>query len=180
MTGANQRSGGVLGHNMTSTVTMRNVVYAGTLINSTYTHNIAGGLVGWSDRSTVILENCIFSGNFTGNVEAFSPILIQNPQIDSIDHNGMNVTYDKVYYTVEPSVTFDKYTMGQYVINDTVSRRVFEGLPENGIYEHIPGPDGKDYHIPCTVEGVQPNYRENADIDFTVKNYNGDVLTEQY
>ena len=81
-TGANQRIGGVLGHNKTSTVTMRNVVYAGTLINSTYTHNIAGGLVGWSDKSTVILENCIFSGNFTGSVEAFSPILLQKPKID--------------------------------------------------------------------------------------------------
>lgn len=179
-TGANQRIAGVLGHNMSSTVTMKNVAYGGTLINSTYTHNIAGGLIGWTDRSTVTLENCLFCGECTGNVEAFSPILIQNPSIDSIDHNGVNATYNKVYYTVEPSETFAETTIGQYFIKDTVSRRVFKDVPENGIYEYIAGPDGLGYHIPCTVEGVQSNYRRNADIEYTVKNYKGETLSKEY
>ena len=165
---------------MTSTVTMRNVVYGGTLINSTYNHNIAGGLVGWTDRSTVILDNCFFTGSYTGSVEAFSPILIQNPQIDSLYHDGMNVTYSDVYYTVDPSVTFDEHTIGQHVINDTVSRRVFPGIPENTIYEYIPSPDGFDYHVPCTVSGVDANYLEYEDLEYTVKNFNGETLTDAY
>lgn len=176
--GANQRTGGVLGHNNSSVITMRNVVYGGTLINSEYTHNVAGGLIGWSDRSTVILDNCLFNGSFTGNLEAFSPILIQNPSIDSILHDGISATYNNVYYTVEPTDTFDEHTIGQYFINDTVSRFVYAGIPENAIYEPVTGPDGLPYNIPCTVEGVQANYRINGDYDYTVKNFNGETLNK--
>ena len=179
-TGANQRIGGVLGHNMTSTVTMKNVAYGGTLINSIYTHNIAGGFVGWTDRSTINLENCVFSGECTGNVEAFSPLILQNPSIDSILHDGVNASFDRVYYTLEGSDKFAEKTVGYYFIDDSACRFVFKGLPDNGIYEYITGPDGMDYHIPCTVEGVQPNYKENSNFNFTVKSFNGEVLSQQY
>ncbi len=95
---------------------MGNVVYGGTLINSEYNHNIAGGLIGWSDRSTVTLDNCFFSGSYTGKVEAFSPILIENPQIDSIYDNGINASFTSVYYTAAPSEEWNEDVMAQAAI----------------------------------------------------------------
>ena len=177
-TGNNQRSGGVLGYNMAPSVTIRNVVYGGTLINSEYNHNIAGGLIGWSDKSSVTLDNCIFNGSCTGKVEAFSPILIENPQIDDVNHNGINASFSDVYYTVEPSEKWDEHVIGSYFINDTVSRFVCAGIPENAVYEYIKGPDGCDYHRPCTVEGLQNNYMENEDWFFTVRDCEGRELED--
>ncbi len=58
--GANY-AGGMVGHGGSSTLTIVNSCYSGTLGGF---QNYAGGLVGWCDAMTLTVNNCLFSGTF--------------------------------------------------------------------------------------------------------------------
>ena len=73
-TGSNKHCGGLVGHAVTSTLTIRNSIYSGTISNG---GNYAGGLQGWSDGNTLNIENSLFSGSYQGG-GTFHPIAIRN------------------------------------------------------------------------------------------------------
>ena len=174
-----QYIGGVLGHNKSAKITMKDVVFGGTINNSeyggAYRGNMVGGLIGWSDSSTVVLNNCLFKGSVTGEVYRFNPVLLKNGSA------AVSATLSNIYYTCEPhTVWLNNGGSEQYVINENVSRRVFPGIPENTLYEHFVGADGLDYNAPCTVSGIRENYIAGDDLTYTVKNYFGVTLNSSY
>ena len=95
-----QYIGGVLGHNKSAKITMKDVVFGGTINNSeyggAYRGNMVGGLIGWSDSSTVVLDNCLFKGSITGEIYRFNPVLLKNGS------STVSANLSDVYYTCEP------------------------------------------------------------------------------
>ena len=174
-----QYIGGVLGHNKNAKITMKDVVFAGTINNSeyggAYRGNMVGGLIGWSDSSTVVLNNCLFKGSVTGEVYRFNPVLLKDGSA------AVSATLSDVYYTCEPhTVWLSNGSSDQNVIDENVSRRVFAGIPENTLYEHFVGADGMNYNAPCTISGIRENYIAGEDLTYTVKTYFGTTLDSSY
>ena len=60
--GGSNYAGGFVGHGKSSTLTIQNSYYSGTISNFSY---LAGGLLGWSDDMTINLSNCLFKGSFS-------------------------------------------------------------------------------------------------------------------
>ena len=103
----NKHCGGVVGHGFgngsttdnTVSLTLRNVVYAGTI---TCDKNYIGGLQGWSDGNTLTLENCLFAGSYAGkdgSTAAFHPIALHNTG------KTTNLTATNVFAAVAPTAT---------------------------------------------------------------------------
>ena len=98
-TGNNKHCGGLVGHAVKSTLTIRNCIYSGTINNG---GNYAGGLQGWSDGSTVTIENCLFSGSYTGS-GLFHPIAVR------YRNASMTSNINGAYYTAAPTLTDAEY-----------------------------------------------------------------------
>ena len=103
----NKHCGGVVGHGFgngsttdnTANLTLRNVVYVGTI---TCDKNYIGGLQGWSDGNTLTLENCLFAGSYAGkdgSTAAFHPIALHNTG------KTTNLTATNVFAAVAPTAT---------------------------------------------------------------------------
>ncbi len=110
-TNGNKHCGGVVGHGFgnnsttanTVSLTLRNVVYAGTI---TCDQNYIGGLQGWSDGNTLTLENCLFAGSYAGKegkTALFHPIALRNK------NKVTNLTATNVFTAVIPTVTDAQY-----------------------------------------------------------------------
>ena len=160
--GTNRHIGGVLGHNKSASITMRNVVYGGTLSTDS---NFAGGLVGWSDESTVILDGCVFAGEFTGSAD-FNPVGCKNAE------STVSVTAQRVYSTTPGTLE-----SGSNVLIENAYKIVSAGVPDGTLCEAICAPDGVTYVRPCTVVGVQPNYMNGESLSFTVNAPDGTALS---
>ena len=155
--------GGVIGHNMTATLTMTNVVYGGTLNNR---GNCAGGLFGWSDSSTVTMTDCLFKGSYTGS-GSFHPVGCKNAS------DTVSVTLDRVYYTVDPNFS----NSSNILSNDGI--RVYTEAPDDRIVGTVRAADGEDYYIPASVSGVESEYDyviTEITPTVTVTAYDGTVL----
>ena len=74
--------GGIVGHGLTSTTTIKGCVFAGTIegvilyTGATKIYNV-GGIWGWSDSGTPTLENCLEAGTYT-RVYSMHPMGLQN------------------------------------------------------------------------------------------------------
>ena len=74
--------GGIVGHGLTSTTTIKGCVFAGTIEGTvieapgTYLRYNVGGIWGWSDSGTPTLENCLEAGTYN-NVYSMHPIGLQ-------------------------------------------------------------------------------------------------------
>jgi len=91
-------AGGIVGHGKTSSLTLRNCVYSGTISN---VPEYAGGLLGWSDGSTLTIENCLFKGSYmgsyTGSGYSFHPVAVKAANA------SMTTTVSQCYYLLEPA-----------------------------------------------------------------------------
>ena len=92
-TGTQGYMGGIVGHALSSDLTLTGCVFNGTLTSSA---NYVGGLVGWTDDCTLNMTDCLFAGSVTAAANAFHPVCCHNVAIAS-EYNG-------VFYTVMPTV----------------------------------------------------------------------------
>ena len=83
-------AGGIIGHGSSSTTTIRDCVFAGTM-NASGNPNV-GVIWGWSDSATPALENCLEAGTYTG-ISKLHPMGLQ----------GGSGTIDNCYY-VTPQI----------------------------------------------------------------------------
>ena len=91
--------GGVVGHALSSTTTLRGVVYSGTISSTAAYNNVhVGGLVGWADAATVTIENSLFCGTYDGGT-------LFHPVICKAGDQTVNGTFTNVYYTTAPTST---------------------------------------------------------------------------
>ena len=98
-TGNNKHCGGLVGHAVESTLTIKNCIYSGTISNG---GNYAGGLQGWSDGSTLTIENSLFSGSYTGS-GLFHPIAVRGRNA------SMTSNINGAYYTAASTLTDAAY-----------------------------------------------------------------------
>ena len=87
-------AGGIIGHGLTSTTTIRGCVFAGTINGVDGNRYNIGGIWGWSDSATPTLVNCLEAGTYT-NIASMHPVGLQkaagtitkcyymNPQVGS-------------------------------------------------------------------------------------------------
>ena len=64
--------GGVIGHGQTSTMTLRDCLFSGT-INGRSAGSTVGAIWGWSDNATANIYSCLENGSYT-NCSSFNPI----------------------------------------------------------------------------------------------------------
>ena len=164
-TGSNKHMGGVVGHGMTSYLTIKNTVFCGTMSNG---GDYAGGLMGWSDGNTLNIDNCIFAGSYTGN-GLFHPIAVRG------NNNPMTLNVNRAYYTTEPTLTDESYIA-------VAGTRVYLSPPEDLFSKACQLIDGHQYYVPCTVNGIASFYAYNdgnaITLGYTVKGIDGTVLTK--
>ena len=96
-----QYAGGIVGHGGTSTLTITDSYYAGTISGFNW---YAGGLVGCCGAMTLSMSDCLFRGSFSPEVGGlFHPIACK------ISSASVTATTENVYYlnTIEPPTTGD-------------------------------------------------------------------------
>ena len=85
--------GGIVAHGKSSSLTLRNCVFSGTISGGS---SYAGGLLGWSDGSTLTLSNNLTTGSYTGSGK-FHPVAVRD------QNKEMSTSISASYYTTAPS-----------------------------------------------------------------------------
>ena len=89
--------GGIVGHGLTSALTIRGCAFTGSL---TSTSNYTGGLQGWSDGNILTLQNDLFAPTSVSAAnDGFHPVAFHN------NNSTTTATVSNVYYTVAPTCT---------------------------------------------------------------------------
>ena len=162
---ASRHIGGVVGHGLNSTLTIRNTTFGGTLWND---EAYAGGLVGWCDAGcSLTIENSLFKGTYIGSA-AFHPIAIRNSDVE-ITTSDLGA-----YYTALPTLS-----VGSNIAMS--GTRVYSDMPDNEMCQQLTLSDGNDYYIPANISGIETNYAytgSDITVSYTVKAGNGTTLTE--
>ena len=164
---ASKHIGGVVGHGLSSTLTIRNTSFGGTLWNK---QDYAGGLLGWCDAGcSLTIENCLFKGYYIGTVaDHFHPIAIR------CDDAAITTSDLGAYYTTPPTLTIGS----NIAMSGT---RVYSDMPDNEMCQQLTLPDGNDYYIPANITDIETNYAytgSDITVSYTVKAGNGTTLTE--
>ena len=93
-------AGGFVGHGGSSTLTIENSYFAGTISG----FNVyAGGLLGWCEDMTVTMKNCLFKGSFSpASGGTYHPIACKLPE------KNVSATFTATYYlnTLTPTAYF--------------------------------------------------------------------------
>ena len=134
-------AGGVIGHGMSSTTTIRGCVFAGTINGVGGNRENIGGIWGWSDSGTPTLQNCLEAGTYT-NITSMHPMGLQS-------NKG---TITNCYY-VTPQV-------GSPSNACTVSgaAQVYTAALSGELTKRMTLQDGNTYYALCAVSGVKSNY----------------------
>ena len=133
-------AGGVIGHGMSSTTTIKGCVFAGTINGVGGNRSNFGGIWGWGTSSPV-LENCLEKGTYT-NITSMHPMGLQ----------GGSGTITDCYY-VNPQV-------GSPSNACTVSgaAQVYTAAPSGELTKRMTLQDGNTYYALCAVSGLKSNY----------------------
>ena len=133
-------AGGVIGHGMSSTTTIKGCVFAGTINGVDGNRENIGGIWGWGTSSPV-LENCLEKGTYT-NITSMHPMGLQS-------NKG---TISGCYYQ-NPQV-------GSPSNACTVSgaAQVYTAAPSGELTKRMTLQDGNTYYALCAVSGVKSNY----------------------
>ena len=133
-------AGGVIGHGMSSTTTIKGCVFAGTINGVDGNRENIGGIWGWGTSSPV-LENCLEKGTYT-NITSMHPMGLQKAA----------GTITGCYY-VNPQV-------GSPSNACTVSgaAQVYTAAPSGELTKQMTLQDGNTYYALCAVSGVKSNY----------------------
>lgn len=133
-------AGGVIGHGMSSTTTIKGCVFAGTINGVDGNRENIGGIWGWGTSSPV-LENCLEKGTYT-NITSMHPMGLQS-------NKG---TISGCYY-LNPQV-------GSPSNACTVSgaAQVYTAAPSGELTKRMTLQDGNTYYALCAVSGLKSNY----------------------
>ena len=134
-------AGGIIGHGMSSTTTIKGCVFAGTINGVGGNRSNFGGIWGWSTSGTPTLEYCLEAGTYTG-IASMHPMGLQ----------GGSGTITDCYY-VNPQV-------GSPSNACTVSgaAQVYTAAPSGELTKWMTLQDGNTYYALCAVSGVKSNY----------------------
>ena len=138
-------AGGIIGHGLESTTTIRGCVFAGTINGVGSRRNNIGGIWGWSDSGTPTLEDCLEAGTYT-HIASMHPMGLQggsgtitncyylNPQVRS-PRNACTVsgaiqalTDAEILPVGDPTATYTVSDITVYV----------NGINHNGIFYYHP------------------------------------------
>ena len=133
-------AGGVIGHGMSSTTTIKGCVFAGTINGVDGNRENIGGIWGWGTSSPV-LENCLEKGTYT-NITSMHPMGLQSG----------SGTITGCYYQ-NPQV-------GSPSNACTVSgaAQVYTSAPFGELTKRMTLQDGNTYYALCAVSGLKSNY----------------------
>ncbi|MBR3109737.1 MAG: hypothetical protein IKH35_00925 [Prevotella sp.] len=158
-------AGGFIGHGLTSSTTIRDCVFTGTITGIDGSRPNMAGIWGWSDSGKPVLVNCLERGTYN-NVSSMHPM--------GLMHNAGSIT--DCYY-VNPMIGTPDHACtvsGAYLVKASV--------PANDIYKPVTAADANTYYMPCTVSGVCKKYQyTGSDIAITppiVTAGDGTVLKE--
>ena len=155
-------AGGIIGHGLTSSTTVRGCVFAGTINGVGGDRENIGGIWGWSDSATPTLENSLERGTYT-NIASMHPMGLQKAA----------GTITNCYY-VNPQMAEPKNAC-------TVSgaSQVYATLPDNEICKVLTIRNITVYMTPaCAVSGVSESYILDGHVDITpVVAYSSTPLT---
>ena len=130
-----QYAGGIVGHGGTSTLTINNSYYSGTISGFSW---YAGGILGCCDAMTLNMNNCLFKGSFEPSGDGlYHPIAYKN------SGKTVQVSATDIYYIndIIPTVTDDHVIQGAEGV--AVSPTLIEGsydLPMTAV-------DGLTYYL---------------------------------
>ncbi|MBR2469304.1 MAG: hypothetical protein IKB43_04015 [Fibrobacter sp.] len=141
--------GGIVAHGKTSSLTITNSVFNGTISGgSTY----AGGLLGWSDGSSLLINGAITSGSYTGGGK-FHPVALKT---DGKTMTSLNI--DKCYYTIDPSDGIGS----NYIVTTGTQKgtKVYAAVLETDLMKKLLLFDGNVYYLTqtATLSGYKSQY----------------------
>ena len=158
-------AGGIIGHGLSSSTTIKDCIFGGTINGIGGDRPNMGGLWGWSDSGTPVLVNCLEKGTYT-NISSMHPMGLQ--------HKAGTIT-DCYYVNAQIGSPDHACTVGGAL-------HVSATVPEDDIYKPVTAVDGETYYLLCTISGVCKVYQyTGSDITVTVSNItaaDGTVLTE--
>ena len=155
-------AGGIIGHGLNSTTTIKNCVFAGTINGGISARSHIGGIWGWSDSATPTLENCLENGTYI-KIASMHPIGLQG---------GSGTITDCYYVNPQKGSPYNACTVSGAV-------GCYANLSDNAISKKITVNGYTIYSSPCTVSGVDASYymnNGNVSITPTVKCRNGATL----
>ena len=123
-------AGGIIGHGLESVTTIKDCVFAGTIVGVSSSRNRIGGIWGWSDTATPTLQNCLEKGTYT-NINSLHPMGLQG--------NSGTIT-DCYYLNAQKNSPLNACTVsGAY--------RVYTAQPDGMITKYQQLVDGNNYYI---------------------------------
>ncbi len=158
-------TGGIVAHGKTSSLTIKNSIFNGTISGGS---EYAGGLLGWSDGSSLNLSNNLTTGTYTGN-GIFHPVALRDK------NKQMSPSVSASYYTTVPTQGIS----GEYIA--ATGTQVYAEPEANRLNAVVTAVDNKDYYMrPESNTIAVENYYvlETAPITPSADvSYNGATLT---
>ena len=163
----NNHAGGIVGHGLTSTTTIKDCIFDGTIDGGTVNRTNIGGIWGWSDDGAIpSLQNCLEKGTYT-HISSMHPMGLMknngsisgsyylNPQIGSPSQVCTLSGYKRAY-------------------------REAPAMPTTPIYKQVELLDGEMYWLTCASH-VRKNYRYTGEVislKYSVMDDKSNTLTE--
>ena len=158
---ANDYAAGFVGNGMSSSTTLRNCIFAGTIAGVDGNRSNMAGI--WGLGGTPTLQDCLEKGTYT-NVGSLHPIGLQ--------HSAGTIS--RCYYLTPRTGQPDHACAvnGAYLVSTTAA--------EGEISKRVMAVDGGTYYMSCTVGGVKSVYAKSGEtitLSPTVTAADGTVLT---
>ena len=166
---SNSHAGGVVGRNGTANTTLENVSSSVTISSTFNGRAYHGGLMGYAINAT--FTNCYFKGSLLGaDSHHCGGLLGQKSATEATDAAFTNCLFAPTEATVSENLShpFAAGDVTKVTINSgcyyaeafggTQGIRVFSEPATDEICMQVKAVDGNDYHMPCTVTGVQEGY----------------------
>ena len=134
-------AGGIIGHGLTSTTTVKNCIFAGTINGVGGKRGNIGGIWGWSTSGTPTLLDCLEKGTYT-NIASMHPMGLQ----------GGSGTITNCYYVNAQigSPSNASSVDGAIHVSATV--------PADEVYGVAKLIDNNDYYVLYKIDGVEAKY----------------------
>ena len=140
-------AGGLVGHGASSTLTIQNCGYDGTISGF---NAFAGGLVGWCEDATLNISNSVFAGSFTPSGSGkYHPIACKNAPKTPTANVASDVYYNK---DITATATDDNIISG--ADGKPVSTTCIDGSWDYP----VKGGDGRTYYVIPTGKRLPYSY----------------------
>lgn len=141
--------GGVIGNVGSSSVTLENIKFGGTLSNN---GDYAGGMIGLCDSgANISLDSCLFDGTVNDlSHDKFHPVVMKK------ENASITAEIKNVYYTLEPTITSEENIVNDPANISTVGS-VQMNEPAKMIYKELSVFNTTVYE-PVSITGMIPFY----------------------